>query len=1233
MSEQRSHIKPKKIIIGIIFVAVAVIAGLLILLPALVNTDAIRAKIEEAASQAIEGKVDLEQIRLGLLPRPHVVISQGRMAIQDSVQGKWVELTVFPKLSALLFARLEVADLKVKQPDFELRLPASSRHKSEKRDSFQGSEDLRQQIEKGLESLAAVLKNVEVTIDDGHLSVLAQDKAPLEWQDITARLEVTEKRVAVDLTCSFSFIQKIVWNGELDLTTLDLDGKVFLQGLETHPLMAYWEPDSDLKIIDGSVDLTLQFQSQGWSNWQGDFESRTSMLKVQNDTYQADIGPAFLNGRLNFSPSQMVVQIDRLDLENPKLSLAGKLLVDPSQAAGVHLQITGQNVDADGARSTALSLGGHIPDVREVFNIVKGGQVPAITVEVQGKDWEDLAKFEHWRIDGEIADGAIFVPEVNLDLTDVYGHAIIENGILTAENIRANYRRTQGRQGSLKIGLVGDVKPFYLDIDLNADLAELPSILGRIIDNKQFKSELSRIDHLTGMGTGKLILDGNLDDISVQIDVSEFDLKARYNRLPHPLSVKGGRLQFKDDEIRFGDLNAQMRNTHFSKMSGRVSWGHTAELDVQTGAGAIVLSEIYPWLKKHGNLAESLKTIDALNGSIAVSALNLKGPYSRPSAWRFNISGDIQNLAVKTLRLPQKLVLPRGHFKLAPESLTVSKSRARLLDLETDFSVRIVDYMKGVNKLHFSGSGKMGPNFTQWVTNEIKIPAQYHLKPPISFKSLDVDWTRSGEITAAGSMTTSNGPTVTADIRYTPAEIDIRQLTIQDDASNAELSLKYQSKSKVTDLSFKGELAKTTLDHFWKKNQFLEGIIKGDLQAQIDSKHPLNSVAKGNLEAHQVFLPFKEVGPLRIDHTALSASGKKVTIHEADIDWLGNRFELDGHVSFKPGSIFLEMNAAAEEIDAAKLETLFKNNGKKTSTDETPSPSIFQGTLHINAQRVKYGFYTWSPYRATLMLEKNSLTMRIHEAVLCGIETPGTVKFSSHGIWMEIIPNSQPKEIQQAIGCLTGKSTSEMMEGQFQTAGTIKTEGKTADELLRNLKGDIEFTVKNGRVYNTGSVGIFTNIFSFLKINILVKGNVPDLKNDDFRYKSLSAKFYLQDGKFILTEGYVDAESLDIVATEGGFNLLDKTLDLTLLVSPLKTVDTIVKHIPILGKILQGTLIAIPVKVEGDISNPKVRALSSSVIGTHTVDILERTLKAPVKIIDSVVPDTSDPQKTDSQEP
>ncbi|MBW2156970.1 MAG: DUF748 domain-containing protein [Deltaproteobacteria bacterium] len=1136
MSEQRSQIKPKKIILGIIFGAVVMFASLLILLPALMNTDAIKAKIVDAASQAIDGQVDFKKIRLSLLPRPHAIISQGNMAIQNSVHGKWVELSVVPRLSALVVGRLEVANLTLIQPDFELRLPLSFHQKTDEPTPFQKRDDLRQQIKEGIGVVAAVIKDMSVTIEGGQIKVLDKNKAPLKWQDITARLELANEQMAVDLTCSSSFFQKVAWNGELNFNTLNLNGKITLKGLAPHPFMTYWLPDTGFGITDGRIDLTLQFQSQGWSNWQGDFESRTSLLKVQHNTYRADIGPALLNGRFNFSPSQMALQIDRLDLESPKLSLAGKLLVDSSETGGVHLQATGQNINANAVRATALSLGGHIADVREVLDIVKGGQVPTIMVEVQGKDWTDLSVFEHWRIDGEMTDGAIFIPTVKLDLTDVYGHAIIENGILTADNIQTNYRKTHGRQGSLKIGLVGDVKPFHLDIDVNADLAELPSILNRVIDNKQFKSELSRIEHLTGMGTGKLTLGENLDDINVQINVSEFDLKTHYNRLPHPLGIKGKRFQFKGDEIRVGDLSVQMQNTQFSKMSGRVTWGDTVELEVQTGVGTIALSEIYPWLKDHAGLAESLKAIEAVNGSIAVYALDLKGPFSSLSSWRFNILGDIQNLAVKTTHFPKTLILPRGHFKLLPESFILTKGRAQILDLKTDFSARVIGYMEGVNKLNFSGKGKMGPDFAQWLHHEIKIPAQFRLKPPFDFKSTDVEWNRSGKIGVAGSMTTSNGPTVTADMRFTPDEIDIRKLSIQDDASDAEFSLNHKSKAKMTDLSFKGILAKTTLDQFWKKNRFLEGTVKGDVQAHIDLEHPLNSVVKGNLEAHQVFLPFKAVGPLRIDDTVLSASGNKVKVHEADIDWLGNQFELDGHLTFEPGSISLEIIAAAEEIDAGRLETLFKDDDKKTSKDETSSQSIFQGTVQISAERLKYGFYTWTPYHATVMLEKNGLSMQVNEARLCGIETLGTVKFSKQGVWMEIISSSQPAYIQHVTGCLTGKSTSEIIEGQFQKNGTLNTEGKTADELLRNLKGDIEITIQDGRVYNIGRVGTFTNIFSFLKINRLVENDVPDLNSNDFLYKLLSTKFYVQDGKFILTEGYINGKSLNIIAAIPFYN-------------------------------------------------------------------------------------------------
>jgi len=127
-------------------------------------------------------------------------------------------------------------------------------------------------------------------------------------------------------------------------------------------------------------------------------------------------------------------------------------------------------------------------------------------------------------------------------------------------------------------------------------------------------------------------------------------------------------------------------------------------------------------------------------------------------------------------------------------------------------------------------------------------------------------------------------------------------------------------------------------------------------------------------------------------------------------------------------------------------------------------------------------------------------------------------------------------------------------------------------------------------------------------------------------------KYYIQDGRFILTEGHLNSKSLHIVATEGEFNLFNQTLDFNLLVSPFTTVDTVVNKIPFIRHIFQGTLIAIPLKVKGGVSNPKVTLLPPSAIGSRTLGILKRTLKAPVKIINSVVTDTSNSPNKDNQE-
>ena len=92
------------------------------------------------------------------------------------------------------------------------------------------------------------------------------------------------------------------------------------------------------------------------------------------------------------------------------------------------------------------------------------------------------------------------------------------------------------------------------------------------------------------------------------------------------------------------------------------------------------------------------------------------------------------------------------------------------------------------------------------------------------------------------------------------------------------------------------------------------------------------------------------------------------------------------------------------------------------------------------------------------------------------------------------------------------------------------------------------------------------------------------------------------------------------MAMQGHYDLVDGKIDITVLVAPLKTVDSLVKKIPLLGDVLGGTLISVPIEVKGDLKDPTVIPLSPSAVGSRLLGIMKRALQVPQKVIEPVLP-------------
>jgi hypothetical protein len=125
-------------------------------------------------------------------------------------------------------------------------------------------------------------------------------------------------------------------------------------------------------------------------------------------------------------------------------------------------------------------------------------------------------------------------------------------------------------------------------------------------------------------------------------------------------------------------------------------------------------------------------------------------------------------------------------------------------------------------------------------------------------------------------------------------------------------------------------------------------------------------------------------------------------------------------------------------------------------------------------------------------------------------------------------------------------------------------------------------------------------------------GQLPDLETRELAYDELMVDGAINGGLLQVQVVHFNGPSVEI----GGYGSLDlatRQLDMIFSVAPMKTVDRIIKKLPVIGTILGGNLLAIPVRAQGHINDPKVTPLDPTAVGENLLKMMERTFQMPVQ--------------------
>ncbi len=926
-----------------------------------------------------------------------------------------------------------------------------------------------------------------------------------------------------------------------------------------------------------------------------------------------------LKGTVFLSKEKWSFSVAHLKLNHPRLDVSGELDIDhplSTTSPSVNFQLTGKNVDVDSIRKTALELAGSTPVVTDIFKIIKSGEVPLIQVTSHGKSLAELGELENIVIKGQMMNGKIFVPDVDLNLSDVAGNAIISNGILHGKALKASMKASKCLEGSLKLGLKGKDAPFHLDLTLSADLAQLQPILKHVVHNKAFIKEVSLVDHVKGRATGRLILGESLQSVHCKVNISHFNLSANYRRLPDPIKITSGQYFLEKNATAVKNVSGSMGKLTFSELSGQVDWAGTPHLNIDSGVATIDLKEIYPWLVSSELISEKLKDLKHVTGMLKLSSMRLDGPFFEPKNYRYQMAGKVQNLTVDSSLLPGPLKLPKGNFSVNAENIIMRDFQTRILDALLTVSGTLKDYSRGLSGVDLTFRGEMGPDATGWVEGAVRLSPRLRIKTPVGISTAHLSWNNQQHTDFSGNLSVNKGQKISMDLSMAPGQLTIENLAIQDEKSDA--SIKLIQKSGTVDALFAGNLQQASLDRILVKNEILKGQIKGNFTVHVPLNHPLGLKFQGELKAKDLILFRESIPSLVINDLALTGKKDILQIDSARLDWSGNVLDLKGKVNLSAPVPKVAMKLYAKTINVDRLKQILDESLTKTDPrmDEKSWTFPVRGTLNVITEQLTYGKFTWHPFEADVRFNDKFASVAITDAEICGITTLGRMKITPWKVTIDVKPFAQNQKLNPSIQCLLDKSAKTV--GNYNLEGDIKARG-TGKTLIQNINGNLTFYAPKGRSYAGRDFRTLIKIFSLLNVTDIFKGKLPDIENKGFAYNHIRAKADIQHGKIKLEEMIVDGDSMNIVC-QGYIDLAHNQMDVTALVAPLKTIDFFIKKIPIVKDILGGSLISIPIGIKGSIENPNVTPIPPSAVGSGLLGIVKRTLQLPVKIIQPFSP-------------
>ncbi|MDG4476768.1 AsmA family protein [Thiovibrio frasassiensis] len=1220
-----------------VFVLLGVITPAL-LLPHLIDLDALKAQMSNQVNAKLNGTLQTERLEWAWLPLPHLNLRNTRFTSEDSALVAPM-VKVYPDWLSLFRGKARIGKIVLTNPEMRVsRFPAT----------------LSEPPDPELAGLKVVIRN-------GTLQVAANSQWPvLRSRDFTMKglsgsVGIGLAAVEFKLSGKPAEGEDLAFSGEY----LREDGSYRLKfSCRNFNLRKIFHSFAEGALIpeDSPLNLKGSLEGRGVEKIRGKIVGDAPCLLAFPKDKKIVMDCGFVDLSFAKDGDNLLVTLNEFEMRDPGLKLAGTVRrtagSTPESAPVWQIDLKGEDFDLTKIRAAVLGMWGEHEVARRLGEIVQSGKAGKATYKFKGTtaDFEYVRNM-HLTAEG-IEDATVVIPEGGLRLTDTKGKLRIEKGLLVVDAEQGEMGNSRGKNCHLILGLPDDDFTFKLDVDLDADLAELPAVLRRLVDHQPFQEELAKFSGVSGRASGHLHLGDHLRDFQVALEVASMQGKGRYAPLAWDFAVDGGEMTIAPPLVQWRNVRGDYGPHVVKKSAGQVRFPddiflEVTQLDAVLAAKELEKEDLSYFKEITGALQEHITRAD---GRIELRNTTISGKASEPKLWKADADVLVQNLAVTTPSCPEPIRIKQGKGHLSDKEITVSEASGSVFGDPFTLTAALSHKAFAALRGKISLQGKVGQGFGQWLKErQLVSPALFpHL--PFRMESLQVDLQEE--------KTLVKGVIRPENVLFSPAKADFAvEFSVNDPLKmsahvygakeEAVINVDFLDNTKEIFLfSWKGELSRKTVDQLLDRKNLLRGKIAGDFQLYLP-RDPNKVACTGQIEVKDLrwYLEEQEERFVDIQELRLAGAGKDLKVRRLACALNAQEsVELYGLVSRVGNGLAVKLDLTSPALSRKTLLELrdtfkrLKDNGATAASGEPRQESLrnITGTVVFDVEKFSSGpkagesgspTLVWQPLKGEIRIHPQwRMSALISNGRLCCLDTTGEW-FSTPALGMSHFSlNSAcptPPRFEVVLPCLGYPQ--DLIEGEFSLNGRL-------EGVLDNWQdGHLQIESHQGRILR---MKLLSKIFSVVNITDLFSvnpvGDGSQASTKGFPYTDLLLKAHVKDNELIIDEAVVRGEGLNLFA-RGKMNLATFELDIVVMISPFKTLDAIVSKVPLVGRVIGGetaTLVTIPVGVTGKASDPEVTLLPPSAVGEGLLNIVKRTLLLPFHILSPILPDAAtEPEK------